>query len=146
MRIWYRIVFPSIFEKGGESRIKGAVQRMYFSLPFTVPLGIVMFNLGVVCDRIVGVPGAVQFVLSPHVFPRYCIILYRNLRLCLHFNNRAAKRISHRGLDLEGRKEGWMEGMKEGRRVGGREGREEGRKEGRLEGRKAGRIQPSRVR
>ena len=62
--------------------------------------------------------------------------MYRNLRhLCLHFNNRAAKGISHRSMDLEGRKKGWMEGMKEGRRVGGREGREEGRKGGRKEGR-----------
>ena len=107
-----------------------------------------MFNLGVVCDRIVGVPGLynLYFLLTSSRGTVGIIVMYGNLRhSCLHFNNRAAKRISHRSLDLEGRKEGWMEGMKEGRRVGGREGREEGRKGGRVEGRKAGRIQPSRI-
>jgi hypothetical protein len=98
-----------------------------------------MFNLGVVCDRIVGVPGLynLYFLLTSSRGTVGIIVMYGNLRhSCLHFNNRAAKRISNCSLDLEGRKEGWMEGMKEGRRVGGREGREEGRKGGRKEGRK----------
>ena len=65
--------------------------------------------------------------------------MYGNLRRsCLHFNNRAAKRINHRSLDLEGRKEGRKDGRKEGRMEGRKEGRKEGRREGRMEGRKDG--------
>ena len=120
---------PVNFRKRGEVGLRGLYKECTSLSP--LPL---MFNLGVVCDRIVGVPGLynLYFLLTSS---RGTVGIVGNLRRsCLHFNNRAAKRISHRSLDLEGRKEGWMEGMKEGRRVGGREGREEGRKGGRQEG------------
>ena len=98
-----------------------------------------MFNLGVVCDRIVGVPGLynLYFLLTSSRGTVGIIVMY-DLRSCLHFNNRAAKRISHRSLDLEGRKEGKMDGGNEGRKEGRREGRKRGRKEGWKEGRQEG--------
>ena len=73
----YRIVFPSIFEKGGEVGLRGLYKECTSLSPLSyhtvASLCIVMFNLGVVRDRIVGVPGLYFLITSSH--GTVCIIL-----------------------------------------------------------------------